>query len=331
MVKKYSFIGFIAIVAIFALVAIPAVFAGGRAETEESGISYPLDIVATTGMVGDIVSSVAGSNGSVFVLMDDEVDPHLFRPTRADIARMQRADIIFYNGLNLEGQMGDTLVQLARTRPVFAVTELVNESRLLDDEEYEGAFDPHLWMDVSLWMEAIEVVVTALSEFDPSGAHYYRDNAETYRADLAELDGYVRRVIAGIPEERRFLVTAHDAFGYFGEAYGIEVIGVQGISTESEAGLEDINSLVGFVVRNGITSVFAETTVADRALMAVIEGAASRGHEVTIGGELFSDAMGPADTYEGTYIGMLDHNATTIARALGGSPPRGGLRGELSR
>ena len=142
-------------------------------------------------MVGDIVADVVGTNGAVLVLMGDEVDPHLFRPTRADVARMQQTDMIFYNGLNLEGQMGDTLVQLARTRPVFAVTELIDETVLLDDDEYEGAFDPHLWMDVSLWMEAVEVVVRALSEFDPAGASYYRANADTYRAELAELYDYV--------------------------------------------------------------------------------------------------------------------------------------------
>lgn len=315
---------------VFALVIAVSLFAGGRAERVASVLEYPIDIVATTGMVGDIVANVVGSNGTVFVLMDDEIDPHLFRPTRADIARMQRADMIFYNGLNLEGQMGDTLVQLARTRPVFAVTELIDESVLLDDEDYEGAFDPHLWMDVSLWMEAVEVVVLALSEFDPAGADVYRSNADAYLTELAELDAYVREVLASIPAARRFLVTAHDAFGYLGAAYGIEVIGVQGLSTESEAGLEDINSLVSFIVEKRISAVFAETTVADRALMAVIEGAGSRGHRVAIGGELFSDAMGPAGTWEGTYLGMIDHNATTIARALGGSAPARGFRGRLA-
>lgn len=312
------------------LAVVASLFAGGGAESASSVASYPIDIVVTTGMVGDIVSQVVGSNGSVFVLMGDEIDPHLFRPTRTDIARMQQADIIFYNGLNLEGQMSDTLVQLARTRPVYAVTELIEESTLLDDGEYEGAFDPHLWMDVSLWIEAVEVVVAALTDFDPAAADFYRRNGEVYRAELAELDTYVRTVLSSIPEERRILVTAHDAFGYLGSAYGIEVVGVQGISTESEAGLEDINSLVSLIVENGISAIFAETTVADRALLAVIEGAADRGHRVEIGGKLFSDAMGPGGSYEGTYIGMLDHNATTVARALGGTAPARGLRGRLA-
>ena len=316
--------------AVVVLMGAVSLFAGGSPEDAGPGAEYPIDIVATTGMVGDIVDNVVGTQGSVFVLMDDEIDPHLFRPTRADVARMQRADLIFYNGLNLEGQMGDPLVQLARTRPVFAVTELIEESALLDDPEYEGAFDPHLWMDVALWMEAVEVVVSAFIDFDPTNAEYYRGNGDTYLSELRELDSYVRETIAGIPPDQRFLVTAHDAFGYLGDAYGLEVVGLQGLSTESEAGLEDVNGLVSFLVENRISAVFAETTVADRALMAVIEGAAARGHRVEIGGELYSDAMGPAGSYEGTYIGMMDHNATTIARALGGSPPPRGFRGRLA-
>jgi manganese/zinc/iron transport system substrate-binding protein len=326
MIKKLLIAGFMC------FIGVSSVFAGGNSESAAAdGIDGTIDIVATTGMIGDIVSNVAGDRGSVFVLMDDEVDPHLFRPTRSDVARMQQADIIFYNGLNLEGQMADTLVQLARSRPVFAVTELVDNTAVLEDEEDDTYFDPHLWMDVSLWMRAVEQVVTAMNDFDPAGADDYRSNADEYLSELEELDAYAQEVIASIPAERRFLVTAHDAFQYLGQAYGIEVIGVQGISTESEAGLEDINGLVDFIVQNQITAVFAETTVADRALTAVLEGAADQGHEVTIGGELFSDAMGPAGTYEGTYIGMIDHNATTIAEALGGSAPAGGFRGRLSQ
>lgn len=326
MLKKYLF------AVSLACTLVSVVSAGGLSEgPSDAGIEYPLEIVATTGMVGDIVTSVVGERGRVSVLMDDEVDPHLFRPTRSDIARMQQADLIFYNGLNLEGQMGDTLVQLARSRPVFAVTELVENSVLLNDEAYDNAFDPHLWMDASLWMEAVEVVVQALSEFDPTETAFYRANGDEYRRELEELHAYARETIASIPSDRRILVTAHDAFGYFGAAYGLEVMGVQGLTTESEAGLGDINNLVNILVENQITAVFAETTVADRALMAVIEGADSRGHDVRIGGELFSDAMGPSGTYEGTYIGMIDHNVTTIARALGGSPPPGGLNGRLSQ
>ena len=305
-------------------------FAGGQSEAPTGELTYPLSIVATTGMIGDIVAHVAGDLGVVQTLMGSEVDPHLYRPTRADVARLQSADIIFYNGLMLEGRMGDTLVQIGRSRRVHAVTELIDQSDLLESDDYEEAWDPHLWMNVRLWMEAVEVVVQALVEMDPQNSATYRENADRYLAELEELDRYVSEIVATIPETRRVLVTAHDAFGYFGSAYGLEVLGVQGMSTESEAGLEDINSLVRFIVDNEITAVFAESTVADRALQAVIEGAADRGQSVIIGGELFSDAMGPAGTYEGTYIGMIDHNATTIVRALGGEAPERGHRGLLS-
>ncbi|MEX2443970.1 MAG: zinc ABC transporter substrate-binding protein [Alkalispirochaeta sp.] len=316
-----------AVLLVFALLIPVPVAAGGSAEERPE---YPRMIVATTGMIGDIVSYVAGDLGTVQVLMGSEVDPHLYRPTRADIGRMQNADIILYNGLMLEGRMGDTLVQLARQRPVYAVSELVDESLFREHDDYEEAYDPHLWMDVSLWMDAVQVVVTALSETDPPNADAYQSRGNEYAERLAELHEYIREIMSSIPIGNRYLVTAHDAFGYFGDAYDIEVIGVQGMNTESEAGLEDINSLVRFIVEREISAVFAETTVPDRALGAVIEGAASNGHEVVVGGELYSDAMGPTGTYEGTYLGMLDHNATTIVRALGGEAPAGGLHGRLS-
>ncbi|TVR59887.1 MAG: manganese transporter [Spirochaetaceae bacterium] len=306
------------------------VFAGGRSESSAS-LSYPYSIVTTTGMIGDVARAVVGRRADVHSLMGEDIDPHLYRPTRSDVARMQQADMIFYNGLMLEGRMGDTLVQLARTRPVYAVTERVDQNVLLDDDEYEEAFDPHLWMDVRLWMNVVDVITDAVSEFDPAHADEYRARADEYLVELERLDEYVRGIVATIPDGKRVLITAHDAFGYFGAAYGLEVLGVQGISTESEAGIQDINNLVQFVVENRIGAVFAETTVPDRALGAVIEGARARGREVVIGGELFSDAMGPGGTYEGTYIGMIDHNATTIVRALGGTAPESGMNGKLSR
>lgn len=321
---------FAVVAALAALVLLLAACTGEEAQTDQPR-SYPISVVATTGMIADIAAHVGGDRTNVHPLMGSDIDPHLYRPTRSDVARMQRADIIFYNGLMLEGRMGDTLVQMARTRPVFAVSEAVDESLLLEDDEYEEAFDPHLWMDVSLWMRAVDVVVNALSEFDPDGAAEYRANADAYLAQLEELDAYVHEIMASIPENRRILITAHDAFGYFGDAYGVEVLGVQGISTESEAGLEDVNRLVNYIVENDVRAVFAETTVPDRAMMAIIEGAAARGHRVELGGELYSDAMGAPGSYEGTYIGMIDHNATTVVRALGGTAPERGLHGRLSR
>lgn len=313
-----------------AYAAAVAAFAPGAAATA-GPTEYPYRAVATTGMVADIVRHVAGDKAEVANLIGEGVDPHLYKPTRNDVVALQEADIVFYSGLLLEGKMTDVLVKLARRgKAVYAVTELLSEKDLLEPPALEGHYDPHVWMDVSAWSRAVEAVSRSLGEFDSSNAAYYTDNAKRYRAELDTLHEYTRRVIASIPEGRRVLVTAHDAFGYFGRAYGIEVRGIQGISTESEAGLEDINRLVDFLVERDVRAVFVETSVAEKNVRALLEGARSKGRTVTIGGGLFSDAMGAPGTYEGTYIGMIDHNATTIARALGGEAPVGGMQGRLS-
>jgi manganese/zinc/iron transport system substrate-binding protein len=246
------------------------------------------------------------------------------------MAALLGADIVFYNGLLLEGKMSDALVRVATSgKKVHAVTELLDEEYLLEPEAFAGHPDPHVWMDPRAWARAAEVVGSKLAEFDPSGAESYRANAATYLASLKELDAYCEKALASVPEQGRVLVTAHDAFNYFGKRYGYEVVGIQGISTESEAGVRDVERLVDLLVSRKIKAVFVETSVSERNINALIAGAAARGHTVTIGGRLFSDAMGPPGTYEGTYIGMIDHNVTTIARALGGEAPERGHRGKL--
>lgn len=293
--------------------------------------TYPYRVVTTCGMVTDIVRQVAGDKATVEGLMGEGVDPHLYKPTRNDVAKILDAHVVFYSGLMLEGRMTDTFVKAARDgRIVHAVTELIDESYLLEPPGMAGHWDPHVWMDVKAWSKAVEAVGKALSDYDPASAASYASNVESYRAQLTALDEYVKGVIASIPAEKRVLITAHDAFNYFGRAYGIEVLGIQGISTESEAGLSDINRLVDLIVTRGISAVFVESSVSDKNVTALVEGAKSRGHSVTIGGRLFSDAMGRPGTYEGTYIGMIDHNATAIARALGGEAPERGLNGKLS-
>lgn len=310
---------------------------GGSATTagEQAGDSRlgepPYNIVTTTGMVRDIVKQVVGEHGEVAGLMGEGTDPHIYDPTRNDMIKLRDADVIFYSGLLLEGRMTDPLIRIAqRGKPVYAVTNLIDRQYIIEAEDYAGEMDPHVWMDVQAWSKAVEAVAEQMAELDPEHAQFYRDNAESYRQRLNELDSYVRQVIGSIPENRRVLVTAHDAFNYFGRAYDIEVRGIQGISTQSEAGTADINRLVDFLVENNIPAVFVETSVSDKAVRALIEGAQSRGHDVKIGGLLFSDAMGHTDSYEGTYIGMLDHNATTIARALGGEAPEKGWQGKLT-
>lgn len=288
-------------------------------------------VVTTCGMVTDVVREVAGNKAKVVGLMGEGVDPHLYKPTRDDVVKLLQADVVFYSGLMLEGRMTDTFLKVARKgTPVFAVTELLDEKFLLEPKEFAGHTDPHVWMDVKGWMDAVKVVARSLGEVDADNAAYYQLNANRYVAELAKLNDYAKQSLSSIPKDRRVLITAHDAFNYFGRAYGIEVRGIQGISTESEAGVADINKLVDYLVERKIPAIFVESSVSDKNIKALVEGSNSRGHAVRIGGQLFSDAMGKPGTYEGTYIGMIDHNVTTIAHALGGQVPERGLNGKLT-
>lgn len=290
---------------------------------------YPYQALATVGMVGDIVRNVAGDKAAVTDLMGEGTDPHLYKASRDDVSRMSRADVIFYSGLLLEGKMSDVLVKLARNKPVLAVTEVIDEASLLSPEEFAGHYDPHVWMDPAAWSACVDAVAASLAEYDPANADLYRKNAADYKRQVAQLGEYGKTSIGSIPEGGRVLITSHDAFNYFGRAFGLEVMGVQGISTESEAGLQRVNELVDLIVSKNVRAVFVESSVPRKNIEALIEGARSRGHSVAIGGELFSDAMGSAGTYEGTYLGMIDHNITTVTRALGGDAPAGGMQGKL--
>jgi manganese/zinc/iron transport system substrate-binding protein len=292
------------------------------------GTAERLEVVCTTGMVADIARHVAGDRASVVNIMGEGVDPHLYKPLASDVRRIMAADVVLYNGLKLEGRMGDIFERAAaRGRFVRPVAAMVDESFLLVPEGQAGHPDPHVWMDVKAWMAATEATAIALCQADPDGCESYHANAATYSRELASLDAYVRQIIASIPPGQRVLVTAHDAFNYFGRAYGLDVRGIQGISTESEAGLADVNGLVRMLVDKKIPAVFVESSVPDKYVRALVEGAKARGHEVIVGGELFSDAMGQPGTWEGTYLGMMDHNASTVARALGGEVPADGFRG----
>ena len=291
--------------------------------TESTDDSSVTQIICTTGMIADVVSSVVGDQADVVALLGAGVDPHLYKPTRADVVALSRADVVFYNGLHLEGKMSEVLSGLkAKGKIVVAVAEMAlqkyPERALVEAGEANIQTDPHLWMSVEAWMDVVEVIADALSAWDPDHAAEYRINASGYLETLRLLDMYASKSLATIPEKQRILVTAHDAFGYLGKAYEIEVRGIQGLSTESEAGLRDLEDLVDCIVESSIPAVFVETSVADKNVRALVEGAASRGCMVEVGGSLFSDAMGASGTYTGTYIGMIDHNITTITNALGG-------------
>lgn len=290
----------------------------------------PLDVVATTGMIADAARRVGGDRVEVHALMGPGIDPHSYRQTRSDIAALARADLVLWHGLYLEAQMEEFLLKLAERSPVVAVGEAVPEADRIAHEDYEGRYDPHVWMVPDLWSPVVDRIAEALSAARPEGAEDFAVNAARYKGDLARLGGYAAGVLASVPVSAQVLVTAHDAFGYFGRAYGYQVEGIQGLSTESEAGLARIRDLVDLLVRRQIRAVFVESTVSDRNIRALIEGAAAQGHEVIVGGELFSDAMGIPGTYEGSYLGMIDHNVTTIARALGGVAPARGMDGILA-
>lgn len=310
--------------------------AGGAVTLALAGMGRPVlaqdraRVVATTGMIADAVRRIGGDLVAVQALMGAGVDPHGYRQTRSDIVAMTRADGVLWHGLFLEAQMERFLEDLARKLPVTAVAEGLDASRLIAHGDYAGRFDPHLWMDPDLWRDVVDNVAFALGEIRPDMAGTFVANADAYKEELGALALYARGALGAVPKEQRVLVTAHDAFGYFGAAYGFEVIGIQGISTNSEAGLNRISTLVDTLVERKIGAVFVETSVSDRNMRALIEGAAAQGHEVKIGGSLFSDAMGAQGTYEGTYIGMIDHNVTTIAGALGADIDPGGMSGRLS-
>lgn len=292
----------------------------------------PVAITATVGMVADLVRLVGGERVKVTQICGPGVDPHLYKATRDDVQTMMNADVIFYSGLMLEGKMTDTLIKLARGKPVIAVTETLDEKTLLEPADFAGHYDPHVWMDVSAWSQCVDVITNELSRVDPPSESAYRQRAAGLRDELSRLHEYGLRVIATVPEDSRVLVTSHDAFNYFGRAYGLEVMGVQGISTESEAGLQRINELVDLLVDRDVKSVFVESSVPRKNIDSLVEGTRSRGHNVSVGDqELFSDAMGKAGTYEGTYIGMLDHNMTLVARGLGGQAPEDGFQGKLNK
>ena len=278
-----------------------------------------INVVTTTGMIADAVINVGGERVQVQSLMGPGVDPHLYKASENDVQTLQGADIVFYNGLHLEAQMGEVLERMndfgIRT---VVVTDKIDRSILLAPPEFAGNYDPHVWFDVTLWMKAAEQIKEALIEADPTNQAVYEANAEAYLGELQELHEYVLSQAEGIPAEQRVLITAHDAFNYFGRAYGFEVRGLQGISTEAQAGTADVQALADFIVKRQIPAVFVESSVPQRNVEAVQAAVQSRGFDVKIGGSLFSDAMGTAGTLEGTYVGMVRHNIDTIVAALTG-------------
>jgi manganese/zinc/iron transport system substrate-binding protein len=306
-------------VALAALLAVVGCAPSSAHVPTQADINRPLRVVCTTGLVGDLVANLGGKHVAVEALMGPGVDPHLYRGTLADTQKLERADVVFYNGLHLEGRLAEALEKLAARKPVFAVTEklVADTPQLLrKPAEFEGNYDPHVWFDVSLWSKCAAAVTDRLIELDPPNADDYRKHASDYGMQFDALHKRCVAEIATIPREQALMVTAHDAFGYFGAAYGIEVRGLQGISTADEADMATVNELVDLLAERKVKAVFVESSVSPKTIQSLIEGCASRGHRVALGGELFSDALGPADSPEGNYLGMVEHNVSTIVEAL---------------
>jgi len=300
---------FISLLSAFAILLFASCSTGS--ETKLGG--GKIYIVTTTGMIADAVQQVAGEHATVEALMGPGVDPHLYKATGSDLNKLNQADLIFYNGLHLEGKMTEVLDKLGKKKPAIALGDKLPKESLIN---HGTAHDPHIWFNVKLWSTTLPIIADAFIALDTTHADAYATNAANYQKELEELHTWVQEQLNTIPPDQRVLVTAHDAFEYFGKAYGIEVMGLQGISTVSEYGLKDVTNMVDLLVGRKIKAVFVESSVSDKALKAVVEGAADKGHTIAIGGTLYSDAMGAADQPEGTYVGMVRHNVKTIVEAL---------------
>jgi len=313
-----------AIVALALLVASAAWPTSAHAQAEPAeAASQPIAVVATTQMVADMLTVVGGPCAQVTTLMGPGIDPHLYRASAGDVDRLSRAELIGYNGFDLEGQLGAVLARLGQRIPTLALAERIAEgvqaARLLEGEdEYEGETDPHLWGAADVWALGTDVAAEVIGQLRPACAEAAAERARDYAAQLDALHDWALASAASVPPTKRTLVTSHDAFAYFGAAYGFDVAGIEGISTESEASIADIRETVELVLETGVPAIFVETTISPRTIEAVQAAVRDRGGDVVIGGELFGDAMGDAGTPEGTYVGMIRHNVGTVVRALGG-------------
>jgi manganese/zinc/iron transport system substrate-binding protein len=298
------------------VIGIALLFSVCRPATRVREQGQPIAVLATTGIVADMVKAIGGKNVTCETLMGPGVDPHLYKVSQNDLLKIARAQIIFYNGLHLEGKMTETLHKIENKRTTVALGESLPKELLHATADFGGSYDPHIWFDVALWLKTAKVVEETLSKNAPEFAEQFKQNRLAYEQQLMALHQEVLQSIGTIEKERRILITAHDAFGYFGKAYDMEVRGLQGISTLTDYGLSDVNSLVNYIVSKKIKAIFVESSVSGRAINAVLVGCKSKGWPVKIGGTLYSDALGAADKPEGTYIGMVKYNTQVIVSAL---------------
>lgn len=298
------------------LAAFAMLLGGCLPDGDQAAEDGRLRVVATTSIVGDLVRNVGGDLVQVESLMGPGVDPHLYKASEGDVRRLFTADVVFYNGLHLEARMAEVLLQMSERKRTVPVAETIDPEQLVAPPEFQGSYDPHVWLNVAMWMHAAEAVRDALMEEDPANADAYRANADRYLAELSDLHEWVHQRIQTVPPPQRVLVTAHDAFNYFGRGYDFEVWGLQGISTAAEAGTADVQRLADMIAQRRIPALFVESSIPPRTVEAVRAAVRSRGFDVVIGGELFSDALGDPDGDAGTYTGMIRHNVNTIVEGL---------------
>lgn len=269
----------------------------------------------TTGIVGDCVREIVGDQANVIAIMGAGVDPHLYKASQGDIAKLTKADIIVYNGLHLEGKMAKMLVNYAKQKPTYAIGSYLDHSSLKRVDQTSDLVDPHIWFSPEIWMEGLEGLANELDKVE--GLSQTKENYDAYAKQISGITEKLRQDLdSNLAKGKRILITSHDAFNYFGDAFGFQVRGLQGISTAAEYGAKDVKDLIDFIIENEVKAIFIETSISDKNLRAVLEGAKARGYEVKIGGTLFSDALGKEGTPEGTYKGMLESNVNTIINGL---------------
>lgn len=276
-----------------------------------------LNVVTTTSMITDLVKNIAGDHINLNGLMGSGVDPHLYKASEGDVSKLANADLIFYNGLHLEGKLVEVFEKMhSQKTKTIAIANALDKNTLIGSEYFASNYDPHIWFNIDYWIQATAFVVTKLSETIPEQAPTFKTNGENYISQLKALKTKLETQIETLPQEKRVLVTAHDAFNYFGKSFNFQVVGLQGLSTATEAGVQDVQKLAAFIIQKNIKAIFVESSVPKRTIEALQAAVKSKNHNVTIGGTLYSDALGNKNTIEGTYIGMFEYNVNTIVNAL---------------
>lgn len=283
---------------------------------DEQARSGPLHIVTTTGIIEDVVKHIVGDSAEVSSLMGPGTDPHLYKPTPGDIELLDKADVIIINGLHLEGKMADLLKKYGLEKPVLAVSDGIPKEKIIKSADFADSYDPHIWFDSEIWMAGFQEITSRLCALDSTSKDYYQANFSRYKKQVEEMNGWVKTEMDKLNDHSKVLITSHDAFSYFGRCYGIEVKGIQGVSTLSEVGLKDVADMVDFVIEHQIKSIFVETSTSNKTAQSIVDGAKDKGYELALKGPLFSDALGEPDSDGGTYIGMVKANVTMIVKGL---------------